>query len=73
MSRRLSLNHMNNLEKIKSFNENEMVDFLNYIIDEGSHALADDLFEEYGWEDNGSSEHEVKEWLRIDSLDKGGW
>lgn len=32
MSRRLSLNHMNNLEKIKSFNENEMVDFLNYIM-----------------------------------------
>lgn len=64
---------MNNLEKIKSFDEKTMISFINYIIDEGDHALADDLYEVYAWPDNGSNENEVKEWLRIDSLEKKGW
>ena len=63
---------MNNFDKIKSFDERKMIKFLNYIIDEGNHALADDL-EKYDEEDNGSGEEEVKAWIHINSLESSGW
>ena len=34
---------MNNFERIRNFTENEMIDFINLIIDEGNHMLADEL------------------------------
>lgn len=58
---------MNNLEIIKQFTEDEMIDFINLMIEEGNHLLADEL-DAAGVEYEDDNDAEVKAWLHLGTL-----
>lgn len=60
---------MNNFERIRNFTENEMIDFINLIIDEGNHMLADEL-DYAGVKYENDNYAEVKAWLALDTLER---
>lgn len=60
---------MNNFDMIKNFSMDEMIDFINLLIDEGHHLLADEL-DNTGVEYENCNYEEVKEWLSLDTLKK---
>ena len=58
---------MNNLEIIKQFTEDEMIDFISLMIEEGNHLLADEL-DAAGVEYEDDNDAEVKAWLHLGTL-----
>lgn len=58
---------MNNFIRIKNFTKKEMIDFINLLITDGDHLLADEL-DAAGvqYEDDNSAE--VEAWLQLDTL-----
>lgn len=59
---------MDNYEKILHMTREEMTDFINLLIDEGDHLIADDL-SDCGIPEINDSTEEVLKWLEQETLE----